>query len=218
MGQITVFAGGFGSGKSELALNYAMSKQAAEHKTVLADLDLVNPYFASREAKDMLESQGIRVVAPRADLSFGDVPSIPGEIIGMLQQDNEMIVDLAGDEVGSLVLGYLKAFMQRKTIFYLVVNPYRPFSQNIESLREVKELMEAAAQREFTAIISNPNLVKETTLDTIRKGHSKVMTFSESLGIPVAYLTVEERFYHDLLNEYGDQLRALLLYLAPNWL
>lgn len=136
----------------------------------------------------------------------------------MLQQDNEMIVDLAGDEVGSLVLGYLKAFMQRKTIFYLVVNPYRPFSQNIESLREVKELMEAAAQREFTAIISNPNLVKETTLDTIRKGHSKVMTFSESLGIPVAYLTVEERFYHDLLNEYGDQLRALRLYLAPNWL
>lgn len=220
MGQLTVFAGGFGSGKSEIAINHALGLCAQGQQALLADLDLVNPYFASREVKTRLESQGIHMIAPRGDLSFGDVPSVPGEILGMLQQDQDMVIDLAGDEVGSLVLGYLSTFIQKgqDMAFYLVVNPYRPFAYDVQSLAELKDRIEAAAHINFTAVVSNPNLVEETSLDIIRRGHEKVMALSEGLGLPVAYLTVEDRFYPALFGEYGSRLRALRLYLRPNWL
>lgn len=219
MANVVIFAGGFGSGKSELVLNYAIKKKDQSAHVILADLDLVNPYFVSRDIRSGLENMGIRVVAPGGELSFGDVPSIPAEMIGLLRQDNDMIIDLAGDEVGSLVLGYLSRYVKdRNYEFYLVINPYRPFAQDLESVMELKQLLEGAAHIPFTGIASNPNLLGETTLETIRAGHEKVRAYAREMNLPIRYLTVETKFYDPLVKEYGEVLQKINLYLKPDWL
>lgn len=214
MAKVIIFAGGFGSGKSEIVLNYAMQRIEKSSNLIVADLDLVNPYFASRDLRHELEGKGIRVVAPGGELSFGDVPSIPAEIIGLLQGDKEMVIDLAGDAVGSLVLGYLSKYIRKRDYeFYLVLNPYRPFAQDLESVMELKQLLEGAAHIAFTGIISNPNLLEETDLDIIQAGHEKVKSYARSIKLPVSCLTVETRFYDALSIEYGEKLQAIELYL-----
>lgn len=214
MAKVVIFAGGFGSGKSEIVLNYAMQKIEMSNNLILADLDLVNPYFASRDLRLELEAKGIRVVAPQGELSYGDVPSIPAEIIGLLQGDNDVLIDLAGDEVGSLVLGYLSKYISKRDYeFFLVLNPYRPFAQDLESVVELKQLLEGAAHIAFTGIISNPNLLEETELDIIQAGHEKVITYARSIKLRISYLTVETRFYDALKTEYGEKLQAIELYL-----
>jgi len=218
LNKVVIFAGGFGSGKSELVLNYAMQKRKESDHVVLADLDLVNPYFASRDVRIGLEQQGIRVVAPGGDLSFGDVPSIPAEMIGLLRGDDDIIIDLAGDEVGSLVLGYLSRYIKdRHYEFYLVINPYRPFAQDLESVLELKQLLERAARIHFTGVVSNPNLLEETTLDIIRGGHEIVRGYAQNMNLPICYLSVEKQFQDALIEEYGPIVQVIQRYLKPEW-
>ena len=220
MGNIVIFAGGFGSGKSEIALNHALQQGKVAADVILADLDLVNPYFASRDVRETLEAAGIRLIAPAGELSFGDVPSIPGEIIGLLRQDNNMVIDVAGDEVGSLVLGYLSQYILARSglEFFLVLNPYRPFAQDIHSVRLLIQQLERAASIDFTGIVSNPNLLVETTVELIRSGHEKVLGYGQELGLPVVCLTVTSEFYPDLVLDYGEILKVINLYLKPEWL
>jgi RecA/RadA recombinase len=220
LGSVKIFAGGFGSGKTEVALNFAVEAASKVSDVVMADLDLVNPYFVSRGVAKRLEEWGINLLAPEGSLSFGDVPHIPAHIINSINVDNHLIIDLAGDEVGSLVLGYLSRYLisRSELTFYFVINPYRPFAQNIDDLMEIKMILERAARLKFTGIISNPNLVEETDLDVIRNGHKTVLDFAEKLGLPVNYLTVRNDFYPLLFKEYGADLKALTLYMRPDWI
>jgi len=220
LGKLVIFAGGFGSGKSEIALNQALLLARDFEDVILADLDLVNPYFASRDVRPLLEDAGIRLVAPSGELSFGDVPSIPGEIIGLLRQENNVVIDVAGDEVGSAVLGYLSKYILAREgyEFFLVLNPYRPFAQQVQSVRDLRMQLEKAASLKFTGIVSNPNLLGETTTDIIRRGHQQVAEMALALGLPVANLTVTKEFYPELAADFGDRLREIKLYLKPQWL
>ncbi|MEN6327219.1 MAG: hypothetical protein ABFD18_13595 [Syntrophomonas sp.] len=223
MGNIIVFAGGFGSGKSEIALNFALDaakKPSTGGEIILADLDLVNPFFASREAKNQLEEHGVRLLGPRDDLLFGDVPQLPPEIIGIIRQNNEMYIDLAGDEVGSLVLGYLSNFLKNRDNldFLMVLNPYRPFARDLANVESLKNMLEAASKTRITGIISNPNLVEETDIETIMSGHAKVQDYADNMHIPLRYLIVEAKFYDRLLPQYGTLLKKINLYLRPHWL
>ncbi|ABI68709.1 hypothetical protein [Syntrophomonas wolfei] len=220
MGKIAVFAGGFGSGKSEVAINFALEEAKRAAEVVLADLDMVNPFFASREVGQVLEKAGVKLFGPGGDLSFGDVPSIPAEIIALIQQENHLFIDLGGDEVGSLVMGYLSRFVKRREEIevFLVLNPYRPFSSDLDGVSQVKQLIELAARVRITGIISNPNLVEETNLKTIIEGHRQVQEFAAFLQLPVKFLCVEERFWDQLLPRYGSILKKLILHLRPTWL
>ncbi len=219
MGNIVILAGGFGSGKSEIALNLALEKAKNCGKVILADLDIVNPFLASRELRKELEEEGVRLVAPVGELAFGDVPNIPAEMMGLVSQDNEMYIDLTGDEVGALVIGYLSRHIKRAEYeMYLVINPYRPFAVDLESILELKNTIEGTGKIKFTGIISNPNLVEETTLDLIINGHRRVVGYAESLDLSVKYLTVEKRFYDQLLCQYGNILKKIELFLRPEWL
>jgi hypothetical protein len=220
LGSLAIFAGGFGSGKSEIAVNFALAMAGKSKNTVLADLDLVNPFFASRDAREKLAAKNIRFVAPGGDLAFSDIPNLPTEIISLMKQDNDMIIDLAGDEAGSLVVGYLsKLIIERGNYeFYLVINPYRPFASELGSLKELKTNIESAGLIKFTGIISNPNMVEDTNLGLIVEGHRRVVEFAAQLNLPVKYLTVEDRFYRYLPHEYSNISKIIKLYLRPGWL
>lgn len=220
MGNVAIFAGGFGSGKSEVALNYALEVAKTSTQVVLADLDLVNPYFVSRDLKEELNRKGIVLVAPGGDLSFGDVPNIPAHLLAYVRKENLMIIDVAGDEVGSLVLGYLSPLLRQRPAvdFYLVINPYRPFAGDLESITELRFILERAARMPFTGIVSNPNLVEASEIETIIEGHNRVLSYAKTLDLPVSCLTVEERFYSLLDSSYKDILTRIKLYLRPEWL
>lgn len=220
MGSLAIFAGGFGSGKSEIAVNFAIDLATKSNHTVLADLDLVNPYFASRDAREKLMQRNVKLIAPGGDLAFGDIPNLPAEIVSLMKQDNDMLIDLAGDEVGSLVVGYLNQWVAKRGNyeFYLVINPYRPFARELGSLLELKQLLERAGMVKFTAIISNPNMVEETDLDVILEGHHLVVEYALKLGLPVRYLTVDKRLYGCLPAELKAIARTINLYLRPGWL
>jgi len=220
LGNITIFAGGFGSGKSEIALNHAFGKAATNDDVVLADLDMVNPYFVSRQLKDEIEKRGIRLLAPEGELTFSDVPAMPRHILGIIKQNNNMIIDVAGDEVGCLALGYLRKYILARPgyEFLLVLNPYRPFSQDVPGVKILMEQLEKASGLHFTGIISNPNLMSDSTPDTVISGHHKVVGFSQAVGLPIKCLTVERRIYDSLFPLYGTLLQAIDLYLRPQWI
>lgn len=220
MAKTTIFAGGFGSGKSELAVNYALKSARSGLNIVLADLDMVNPYFVSRQLRSVLEKAGIRLLAPQGELSFSDVPSMPREILGIIQQDNHLMIDVAGDEVGCLALGYLRQYILARDEydFMLVVNPYRPFSQDVDGVALLRGNLEHTSGLKFSAIISNPNLMGETTAEIIISGHEKVRMISTALDLPIRYLAVEKRFVDGLFPWIETLVEPIDLHLQPDWM
>jgi len=219
LGKLIIFAGGLGSGKTEIALNFARAEARAGEKSVLADVDLINPFFSSRLAIEDLEKEGVKLLAPRRDLAFGDVPQLPPQIISSIRQDNSLFIDLGGDESGVLVMGYLRSYiLDRPYEFMLVVNPYRPFAGSLDDLIALKEMLEQSSRVSFTGIISNPNLVEETTPETVREGHGKVLEWAQIMGLTVRYLTVEEKLFNELQPEYSDIIYKLSLHFRPDWL
>jgi len=220
LGNITIFAGGFGSGKSETALNYALKLVRSCEQVVLADLDMVNPYFCSRELEKVLSVNRVKLLAPVERLRFGDVPQVPPEIVGYLGMENEMVLDVGGDEVGAQVLGYLRPYMRdRPYKMFLVVNPYRSFARELGAVAELKDALERASRLRFTGIVSNPNLAGDTDVEIIISGHERVREYAQGMNLPVVFLVVENCFYEAVRVRLPDtEVKPLTLYLRPEWL
>jgi hypothetical protein len=220
LGSINIFAGGFGSGKTEIALNFAMDNHAETQDVVLADLDLVNPYFVSRHIQAELNAHGVKLMAPEGELSFGDIPQLPAHLLSEVQRDNHLLIDVAGEDAGGAVIGYLHRHLRERDPLHLwlVINPFRPFAQDLNEIIELVKLFENASRLPFTGIISNPHMAEETTLDIIRSGHQQVLDYSRALHLEVGWLTVREEFYEQLVPEYGSLLRTIKLYTRPLWL
>jgi len=220
LGSINIFAGGYGCGKTELALNFAMNTDSKGQDVVLADLDLVNPYFVSRQQKAELKAHHVKLLAPFNNLSYGDIPQLPPQLLAEIQRENQLLIDIAGDDTGGLVIGYLHRYLQQRNPvnLWLVINPYRPFAQDLNGIIELVELFEDASRLHFTGIISNPHLAEETTVDIIRRGHQQVLEYAEALQLKVDYLTVREEFYEQLIPEFGSLLKSIKIYTRPLWL
>ncbi len=220
MAETVIFSGGYGSGKSEVALNYALHEFEKNRDLVLADLDLINPYFVIRSKAKELEKIGLKLLAPSGVLAMSDVPNIPGSMLGVFKTPSKVVIDLAGDEAGATVLGYLSRHVLSRVDyeFILVVNPYRPFAERIEELLELKIGLERAGRLQFTSIVSNPNLLYETTPLLINAGHERVKLYAEQLDIPITKLAIDSKFYEELYPQYGDLLLPLNLYLSQDYL
>lgn len=218
-GIITVFAGAYGSGKSEIAVNYAIECARQNLATVLADLDLANPYFVSRDTVSILEQHQIKLLAPDNAKAYGDVPNLPPGIIGILRRNLNTVVDLAGDKAGALVLGYLAQFIDPLQFrIYLVINPYRPFSWDIQDIADLKTMLVSYARHHICGIVSNPHLVEETDFEVIVQGHLRVAQIAALSGIPVTQLTVPAHLFEEVRLKYGEIVKKIDLYLRPQWL
>jgi hypothetical protein len=198
---LTIFAGRFGSGKTEAALNYAVSlvpgsskgTGAAMGPVILIDLDIVTPYFRSREMAEVIKTQGVQVIAPSIIGQQLDVPAITPQILGAIQQSQRPVVlDVGGDKQGARALGqFSSAIRQRGYTMHFVVNPYRPFTDTLEGLASSISEIESSARLQVTSLVSNPNLIGETTFESIVEGHARIESFAEALGLPIAFVCVE---------------------------
>jgi hypothetical protein len=180
---------------------------------------LASPYFVSRDAVRVLSQYNIEMMAPDNAMAYGDIPNLPPGIIGTIRRNTNIVVDLAGDKAGALVLGYLTKFINPVDLrLYMVINPYRPFSWELQDIAELKAMLECFAQHPVTGMVSNPHLAEDTDFEVIVKGHRHVQEIAAIQGIPLVGLTVTDAFYHEACLEFGEIVKQINLYLRPDWL
>jgi hypothetical protein len=210
-----VFIGPFGSGKTEVALNRARSLAAAGEAVTFVDLDIVDPYFRGRQARDTLEAVGVRVVAPPPAWDDADLPLLAPEAFAALPAPGRILIDAGGEAHGALAVRQLSPFLPAGTAVYLVVNPYRPFMRTSEEIVEVARLIGDAAGRAITALVANPNLAGATTAPVVREGLWIVEAAARYLGLPVAWTAVGAALLSEL-RLAGDVL-PLRFHMLPFW-
>jgi hypothetical protein len=233
---LTIFAGRFGSGKTETAINYALllardgrlereNWEASEppvtavREPILVDLDIVTPYFRSREAAEAMAEQGVQVIAPSVVGQYLDMPAISPQILGAIQQSEKpTVLDVGGDQQGARALGQFSAAIRRRRyIMHFVVNPYRPFTDTVRGLAHSIAEIEASARLQVTSLVSNPNLMHETTKTQIVEGHTKLEAFARELGLPVAFVCIERQWVADLDNHFTEPVLPLDRFFVMPW-
>lgn len=195
--------GGFGSGKTEIAINYSIYCRKNYRQVAIVDLDMVNPYFRTREAKDALNLKDIKVIAPEGKLFYAELPLISPEIKGLIQDaDYHLILDVGGDDVGTVILGNFRHFI--KDLDYemlLVVNSYRPFTQSIPQIKQMAQEIENTSRLKISGVISNPNLSTQTDEEIIKQGHILIKRAAQKLKLPLKFICIDERFSQKLKTE-----------------
>lgn len=186
---INIFVGHFGSGKTEVAVNFALKSIKNGKKTVLVDLDIINPFFRSAEIKTILEKRGIELIIPNFAGTNIDIPSLSSVIYSVFNKNNTNIIfDVGGDEDGARALGQYKKFFEKSAYkMYYVINTLRPFTTNKENIIELYRKIEEKSRIKITDLINNTNLSYETRVQDILEGKCIVEEVSKIIDIPVAF-------------------------------
>lgn len=191
---LVIIVGNYGSGKTEVAINLAAWRRRAGVSVRLADLDLVNPYFRTREARDALGRLGIAVVLPPARYLNADLPILDPAVAGLIRQPSELtILDAGGDDVGATVLSALHHVLAEAAPQVLqVINPMRPFTETHEGCRRIRREIEAASRLKVTGLVGNANLIDDTEPDQILEGYRFVKTLAQESGLPLVFVAIPE--------------------------
>ena len=217
---IVVVVGNYGSGKTEVSINLAAHRKRAGVDVRIADLDLVNPYFRTREAKGPLAEMGIEVVLPQDQYLQADLPILSPLVAGMIRQPAELaLLDVGGDDVGATVLATLAdAFKDKAMRVLQVVNPLRPFTETIEGCLKVRQEIEQAAKLAVDGIIGNANLIDETSADDIYDGYEFVRRLSEKSGLTLEFITVARELLPSVdVRRFSCPVLTIERQLVPPW-
>lgn len=172
MKRITIFAGHYGSGKTTLAIKYALHLKEQGLDVTIVDLDIVNPYFRAADKKDELEKYGIELIASDYANTNVDFPAIPSSVYSVIDNKSKhVVIDLGGDDRGAYALGRYKdkILEENNYAMLMVINIYRPLTSNVDDLLQIKQEIETAGGIEFTGIINNSNLGEQTRPEDINK-------------------------------------------------
>ena len=204
--KIYITVGHYGSGKTEFSVNYALFLRKTHEKVILVDLDIVNPYFRSNDARALLEKNGITLIAPDYAGTNVDIPVLPAEVMRIFNEDDAtIIIDVGGDDDGAIALGRYKQFFDNADYeMSLVVNTRRPLSSTVDEIVEMKENIEIASRLKVTNIIADTNIADETTKEIIEEGYEITKEASDVLGLPIKY--VVSAFDADFSQEVNDKL------------
>ena len=201
MKRVTLFSGHYGSGKTNIAVNYAMKLNALGLPTAIADLDTVNPYFRTKDSETVLSKAGIRVISlPFANTNV-DLPSLPSEVYSLVQQHGEYaVLDIGGDDDGAYALGRFTPYILEENNYdhFFVVNFFRPMTPDAESAAEYIADIEKACGIKFTGIVNNSNLGEETTAALIKSTFREADRLSELSDLPVAMTAAREDIAEEL--------------------
>ena len=188
---IVIIVGNYGSGKTEVSINLAVQAKRAGRDVRVADLDLVNPYFRTREARDLLARLEIPLVLPPAQYMQADLPILDPGVAGLIRGDAELtILDVGGDDVGATVLAALGDSLREKAPTVLqVANPYRPYTDTVEGCLRIRGEIEASSKLQVGGWIGNANLMDETTLEEIYHGYDLLQQVAARSGVPLFGIT-----------------------------
>lgn len=198
--RITIFAGHYGSGKTNIAVNYAKHLHKTGFKVSVADLDIVNPYFRTKDSSKDLEDAGIKLICSPYANSNVDVPALPQELYSVIDDTSYYsVLDVGGDDRGALALGRFVPALKIEDSYemLLVINCFRPLSRNPEDTVEIMREIEAACGLKFTGIANNSNLGEITTADDILSSVEYAEKISECTGLPIRMTCVKDTLAQD---------------------
>ena len=196
--RLTILCGHYGSGKTNVAVNIAAELKKSHDSVTVADLDIVNPYFRTKDSAAFFEQQGIRLICSAYANSNVDIPALPQEMYA-LTDDRSMtaVLDIGGDDRGALVLGRLapKILLENDYEMLMVINCYRPLTRDAASTMEVLREIEYAGGIRFTGLVNNSNLGTMTTAEDILASRDYAEEVSGLSGLPVVMTTVRQELY-----------------------
>ncbi|WP_273320873.1 hypothetical protein [Vallitalea guaymasensis] len=216
---ISIFTGNFGSGKTEMAINSALRSAEQGKKTVLVDVDVVNPFFRSAEVKPLLEEKNIKVITPNFATTNLDIPSLPASIYSVFSMENtNVFFDVGGDEDGATSLGQFKSYFDSCDYkMYFVINTRRPFTNNEEDIIGLMKQVELRSRLKITDLVNNTNLSYETTEDIILQGQKIIDNVSDMIGIPITYINAKKDISIELPEKHKGKLFYMDLFMQPKF-
>ena len=211
--RLTLFAGHYGSGKTNIAVNYALRLAGEGKDVVIADLDIVNPYFRTKDSAAVLEKAGVKLISPQFANSNVDLPALPAEAYRLVQDRSIYgIMDIGGDDRGAYALGRYVPTLKEENNYRMifVANAYRPLTRTPEDAMEVMREIEEACGLQFTDIINNSNLASETTPETVLESQDYMEKLSRLSGLPI-FATTAQTHVAEALAEKIDNVLPLQL-------
>ncbi len=211
--RITIFSGHYGSGKTNIAIRTAIAAKEVYPKVAIADIDIVNPYFRTKDSEELLSSLDIRLICSPYANSNVDIPALPQDIYAVTDdKTTHFILDVGGDERGALALGRIAPNIREEKDYDMicVINCYRPLTKDLPLTLGVMAEIEAAAGLKFTALVNNSNLGRETTKEVVRSSYAYADAVASATALPLLYTTVPDFLYSEM-QEDGRKLLPLAL-------
>ena len=193
--RISIFCGHYGSGKTNIAVNFALELRKTHDRVSIIDLDIVNPYFRTKDSQHELDAAGVELISSDYAGSNLDIPALPAAMMRPIaEQDTQVVMDIGGDDQGAVALGRFADQLNAEGGYdmFFVLNLYRPLTQTAEDALGVMREIEAACGLRFTAIVHNSNLGALTTLQDLLDKHPEAQKLSELSGLPLQLTTVRE--------------------------
>ena len=193
--RIVLLSGHYGSGKTNIAVNLALRLRQARARVAIADIDIVNPYFRTRDSRSELEAAGIRLISSEFASSNVDLPALPQDVYAITDDPTlSAVIDVGGDDRGALALGRWRDAILAEDNYemLLVVNRFRPLTRDAASAIEVMREIEAAAGMRFTAVVNNSNLGEETTAQDVLGSMAYAREICAQTGLPLKFTAVRE--------------------------
>lgn len=199
--RITLLSGHYGSGKTNIAVNLAFLLKKDHERVAIADIDIVNPYFRTKDSEGELQAAGIRVISSQFANSNVDVPALPSAVYSITEdQSLTAVIDVGGDDRGALALGrWRDAILEENNYeMLLVVNRFRPLTRTPEGAIEVMREIEFAARMPFTGVVNNSNLGVETTAEDVLSSMDYAEEICKLTGLPLKMTCVSAQLYPEL--------------------
>ncbi len=207
--RITLLCGHYGSGKTNVAINMAFLLKKCYNNVAIADLDIVNPYFRTKDSREELEQNGIKLICSEYAGTNVDIPALPAEMYSLTDnKDIKAIIDVGGDDRGALALGRISPAILAENDYecLLVINKFRPLTPDAKSTVEVMREIEIAGKIKFTGIVNNSNLGEETSADDVLSSVSYANEVATITGLPIKCTSVSEKLYTKLKGKIENLL------------
>ena len=205
--RVTLIVGHYGSGKSNFAVNLAVAARRERERVAIADLDIVNPYFRTKDSLDLLREKDVRLIVSEYANTNLDIPALPQDMYAVTDDRGlTCILDIGGDDRGALVLGRLRPAILEENDYemWLVINKYRPLIATPADAIEVLREIEAAANMRCTGIVNNSNLGRETTAADVLASLPYAEEVAALSGLPIVMTTAEETVAKELEGKVKD--------------
>lgn len=219
MERITIFVGHYGSGKTEVAVNYAIKLKEEGNDVIIVDLDIVNAYYRTKDNEKMLTDMGIEVLSPIYANTNVDIPSLPPEMLKVFaNKDKKIVFDVGGDDAGATALGrFFSYFSQEKYEMYCVINTKRPLTDTKENIIIMIEEINMNSRLKTTGLINNTNLSYETVCEDILKGEEIVLSVCKDTKLPFIFTSLLEENVDEYKNMSDSKLFPVRKYLNLPW-
>lgn len=217
--RVRIITGHYGSGKTEFAVNYTFALAATGKKTAIVDLDIVNPYFRSREIEPAFTEKNIRVIASSIKGPGADIPALSAEINAAFHDKSyEVVIDLGGDKVGARALGRYHEYLSEEPYeMMFVVNANRHETQTAEDvIRYINGIQESSRQK-VTSLVNNTHLCGETKIEDILRGQKLCEEVSQTLGLPIKYVVVHKSLVDKLPPGIQGNIFPIDIYMTKPW-